>query len=58
VTFPKATGGSATETHFGIGTSLTGVGNLLFSGALNSNLAVSTNVTPEFAIGDLDVNAD
>ena len=58
ITFPQATGGSATETHFGVGTSLTGVGNLLFSGALNSSLAVSTNVTPEFAIGDLDVNAD
>lgn len=58
VTFPEATGGSETITHFGIGTGSTGTGYLMFSGALTSSLAVSSGITPEFAIGELDVNAD
>lgn len=58
VTFPQCTGGSSTITHFGIGTDSAGAGNLLFKGALNSSLAVSLNITPQFAIGELDVNAD
>lgn len=58
ITFPKATGGSETETHVGIGTASSGAGNLLYSGALNSSLAVSTNITPEFGIGDLNVTED
>ena len=33
-------------------------GNLFFKGALSASLAVSTGITPEFAIGDLDVNLD
>lgn len=58
VTFPAATGGSNTVTHFGIGTDSSGAGNLLFYGALSASLAVSNGITPEFAIGDLDVNLD
>lgn len=37
VTFPAATGGSATCTHFGIGTASSGAGVLLFSGELGTN---------------------
>lgn len=48
----------ATLTHFGIGTDAAGVGNLLGSAALTSSLAVSNGVTPQFAIGALDVNAE
>ena len=58
VTFPEATGGSNTITHFGIGTDASGAGNLLLYGALDSSLAVSNGITPEFAIGELDVDAD
>lgn len=58
VTFPKATGGSETATHFGIGSDSSGAGNLFFKGALSSSLAISNNVQPSFAIGELDVNAD
>ena len=58
VTFPAATGGSNTITHFGIGSNVSGAGNLFFKGALSASLAVSTGITPEFAIGDLDVNLD
>jgi hypothetical protein len=58
VTFPAATGGTNTITHFGIGTDSSGAGNLLFKGALSASLAVSSGITPSFAIGELDVNAD
>lgn len=58
VTFPQCTGGSETATHFGIGTDASGAGTLLFSGALDSNLAIANLITPEFAIGDLDVDAE
>lgn len=58
VTFPACTGSSATVTHFGIGSDSTGAGNLFFKGALSASLAVSTGITPAFAIGELDVNLD
>ena len=57
ITFPQATGGSETETHFGIGSALSGTGNLNIKGALNSSLAVSSGITPEFAAGALDITA-
>ncbi len=38
--------------------SATGVNDQLLWGALSSNLDISVGVTPEFAIGDLDVNVD
>jgi len=58
ITFPACTGGSNTITHFGIGSAVSGAGNLFMSGALDSSLAVSSGITPEFAIGELDVDAD
>lgn len=58
ITFPEATGGPETITHFGVGFSLTGTGELYFFGALTSSLAVSTNVQPEFAIGELNITLD
>lgn len=54
VTFPSATGGTNTITHFGIRTAAA-AGDLLFSGALTASLAVSSGITPEIAIGGLDV---
>jgi hypothetical protein len=58
ITFPAATGGSETETHFGIGSDTSGAGNLFLWGALNSSLAVSNGITPSFAAGSLDVTMD
>lgn len=58
ITFPQCTGGSATITHVGCGTASSGAGKLLYSGALTSNLAVSTNITPSFAIGALVFTED
>jgi hypothetical protein len=52
--------GSATITHFGIGTASSGAGNLLFKGALTASISVTTssNATQTFAIGALDVDVD
>lgn len=58
INFPAATGGTNTITHFGIGSDLSGTGNLFFKGALSASLAVSSGITPSFAIGELDVNLD
>lgn len=52
VTFPKATGGSSNVTHFAILTAIS-AGTMLIKGSLDSALAVSTNITPEFGVGDL-----
>lgn len=58
INFPQATGGSETETHFGIGSDTSGTGNLFLWGALTSGLAVSSGITPSFAAGALDVSLD
>jgi hypothetical protein len=56
--FPAATGGSETETHYGIGFNQTTAGTLNFWGALGAGLAVSNGITPYFAAGALDVTLD
>ncbi len=58
VTFPQATGGSETETDFGLGFNVSGAGYLQLFGALTASLAVSSGITPEFAIGALDFTLD
>lgn len=58
INFAACTGGTNTITFFGIGTASTGTGELLLSGALTSSLAVSTGITPSFAIGALAVTLD
>ena len=44
--FPACTSGSATITHFGIGTAASGAGVLLYKGTVTPNISVSTGVTP------------
>jgi len=51
VTFPAATGGSETETWFTVGRDSSAAGEALFQGPLTSSLAVSSGITPSFAIG-------
>lgn len=46
ISFPAATGGSETETYFGIGTASSGAGVLLYSGTITPNISVTTGVTP------------
>ena len=58
ITFPEATGGSETATHFAVGTASSSTGKVLYKGALTSSLAISSGITPEFAIGDLDITED
>lgn len=58
ISFPAATGGSESETHFGVGSDSTGAGNLFLWGALTASLAVSSGITPQFAAGALDVTLD
>jgi len=58
IDFPAATAGNANCTHFGIGTGASGAGTLLFSGPLTAALAVSSGITPSFAVGALSVTAD
>ena len=56
ITFPQCGVTGSTITHFGIGSDTSGVGNLYLKGA--SALIVSQNITPQFAIGALDITLD
>jgi hypothetical protein len=58
VTFPQCGASGATITYVGIGTDSSGAGTLLYSGALNSSLAVALNITPLFAASGLTVTED
>ncbi len=58
ITFAAAASGSETETHFGIGSDASAAGNLFIWGALTAGLAVSAGITPQFAIGALDISLD
>ena len=51
VTFPACTGGTETETYFAIGRASSSTGELMFYGSLTASLAVSSGITPSFAIG-------
>lgn len=56
ITFPQATGGGATATDFSVGKTGGGATQILVFGTLDSSLAISNGITPEFAIGALDIN--
>jgi hypothetical protein len=46
VTFGECTGGTATATHFSIGTLSSGAGTVLYKGSLTPSIAIATGVTP------------
>ena len=58
VQFGQCTGGTATATHFGIGTDSTGAGNLLLKGALNASLSISNGIQPQFAARAMTATVD
>ena len=58
IQFPQCTGGTATITHFAVGTASSSTGKVLYKGALTSSLAVSSGIQPQFAAGDLDITED
>lgn len=47
ITFPAATGGSETATHWGVGVASSGATKLLYSGAISPTIAISSGVTPK-----------
>lgn len=53
VQFPLCTGGSATTTHFSIGTAASGAGSIILKGALSSTLSVNNGIQPQFSPGEL-----
>jgi len=46
ITFPAATGGTETATHFGVGSLTSGAGVLYYSGTITPNISISSGVTP------------
>ncbi len=58
ITYDQCTAGSATASHFHVGTATSGAGKVLYKGALGASLAISAGITPEFAIGALDITED
>jgi len=56
ITFPACGVTGSSITNFGIGSSTSGVGDLYLKGP--STLSVSSGITPQFAIGALDVTLD
>ncbi len=51
VSFPAATGGSETATHFSVGTASSGAGKILYSGAISPTIAIANGVTPQLGVG-------
>ena len=51
VVFPISTGGTPTITHFGIVTSSSGAGTLLYSGTVTPNIVVSASVVQTLTTG-------
>ena len=58
LSFAKATAGTETITHVGLGTASSGTGALLLSNPLSSSLAISPGVTPLFEAGGLEFTCD
>lgn len=58
ISFPACTGGSNTITYVSVVTTASGAGQILYSGALTTPLAVSTGITAQFAIGQLTITED
>lgn len=51
VSFPACTSGTATITHFAIGTASSGTGKILYSGTVSPNISVSSGITPQLTVG-------
>jgi hypothetical protein len=59
INFPQCTGGAiTTATYFSVGVAFSGATVLLYSGALSSSLAVSTNITPSFTTAACVISED
>lgn len=56
--FPVCTSGSSTCTYVSIVTTSAGAGTIIVSGALNSSVAVTTGIQPQFSAGALVFTLD
>ena len=56
IQFPQCTGGTNTATHVSISPS--GSTQILYKGALNSSLAISNGIQPQFGVGALTITED
>lgn len=48
IQFGECTAGTATVTHFSVGTAVSGAGSILYRGALSASRAISAGITPLF----------
>lgn len=53
VQFGECSSGSATVTHFTVGTASAGAGSVIYRGALSASRAISAGITPLFNAGSL-----
>lgn len=58
VQFGECTAGSATATHFSVGTGASGAGSIIYSGALSASRAISAGITPLFNPGTIQGTVD
>lgn len=58
IQFPVSDTGPVTATHISIGTSLSGAGQIIASGALNESLVINNLTQPQFAIAGLIYQED
>ena len=49
ITFPPATGGSETATHFSVTVASSGASKILYSGTVTENIVISNGVQPELS---------
>ena len=53
VQFGECTAGTATVTHFTVGTAASGAGSVIYRGALSATRSISSGITPLFNAGAL-----
>ena len=58
ISFPQSASGPETETDVGLGFAMSGAGVLQIWSSLVADLVVNSGITPEFAIGALDISLD
>lgn len=58
INFPECTSGSETVTHFSIGTSVSGAGQILYKGALTASRNVSSGITLQFPATSITITED
>jgi len=49
IDFPQCSGGTATITHFAVGTAASGAGKVLYKGTVTPNISVSNGVIPRLS---------